>query len=240
MISNFFLRVSWVFLVSVGTYSTSLDRRALVYLVAIGEIIRRFQWNFFRLENEHSNNCGQFRAVKEVPLPYAIMNNVAACKCQCDSSLFLICKAPTSPPDDNGDGPDSSEPWNEELPDKSVSPTTLNTIMQAMGAEQGRFYADREYDTKDNIERRKEEKTQSAQVSLHNSMQSLVGKSRKPDAEAAGIRESPSMRGAPRIYARQSSLGYSRLGSVVSGTGGDAYLLDDGMEMSPLSNDSAS
>lgn len=27
---------------------------------------RRFIWNFFRLENEHLNNCGQFRAVRDI------------------------------------------------------------------------------------------------------------------------------------------------------------------------------
>lgn len=27
-------------------------------------------WNFFRLENEHLNNVGHFRAVSDVPLPY--------------------------------------------------------------------------------------------------------------------------------------------------------------------------
>lgn len=29
-------------------------------------------WNFFRLENEHLNNCGQFRAIKDIPLPFHI------------------------------------------------------------------------------------------------------------------------------------------------------------------------
>lgn len=27
---------------------------------------RRFIWNFFRLENEHLNNCGEFRAVRDI------------------------------------------------------------------------------------------------------------------------------------------------------------------------------
>ena len=27
---------------------------------------RRFIWNFFRLENEHLNNCGHFRAVRDI------------------------------------------------------------------------------------------------------------------------------------------------------------------------------
>ncbi|VDM73868.1 unnamed protein product, partial [Strongylus vulgaris] len=26
----------------------------------------RFVWNYFRLENEHVNNCGQFRAVRDI------------------------------------------------------------------------------------------------------------------------------------------------------------------------------
>jgi len=27
---------------------------------------RRFVWDFFRLENEHLNNCGRFRAVRDI------------------------------------------------------------------------------------------------------------------------------------------------------------------------------
>ncbi|KAH7569903.1 hypothetical protein JRO89_XS05G0016200 [Xanthoceras sorbifolium] len=34
------------------------------------EVIRRGMWNFYRLENEHLNNAGKFRAVKTVPLPF--------------------------------------------------------------------------------------------------------------------------------------------------------------------------
>uniref|UniRef100_A0A672HFM1 Xenotropic and polytropic retrovirus receptor 1 homolog n=1 Tax=Salarias fasciatus TaxID=181472 RepID=A0A672HFM1_SALFA len=29
-------------------------------------LVRRFVWNFFRLENEHLNNCGEFRAVRDI------------------------------------------------------------------------------------------------------------------------------------------------------------------------------
>lgn len=32
------------------------------------EIWRRFCWNFFRLENEHLNNCGEFRAVRDISI----------------------------------------------------------------------------------------------------------------------------------------------------------------------------
>ena len=31
-----------------------------------GRRCRRFVWNFFRLENEHLNNCGKFRAVRDI------------------------------------------------------------------------------------------------------------------------------------------------------------------------------
>ncbi|CAD7077330.1 unnamed protein product [Hermetia illucens] len=35
-------------------------------LTAPLEVFRRFVWNFFRLENEHLNNCGKFRAVRDI------------------------------------------------------------------------------------------------------------------------------------------------------------------------------
>lgn len=39
---------------------------ALVTFLAPLEVFRRFVWNFFRLENEHLNNCGKFRAVRDI------------------------------------------------------------------------------------------------------------------------------------------------------------------------------
>lgn len=38
----------------------------MVSIVAPLEVFRRFVWNFFRLENEHLNNCGKFRAVRDI------------------------------------------------------------------------------------------------------------------------------------------------------------------------------
>jgi hypothetical protein len=35
------------------------------------EILRRFMWAIFRVENEHLNNCGKYRATLHVPLPIA-------------------------------------------------------------------------------------------------------------------------------------------------------------------------
>ena len=48
-----------------------LNRSAMIFVVAVLEIIRRGIWNFFRVENEHLNNVGNFRAFKSVPLPFS-------------------------------------------------------------------------------------------------------------------------------------------------------------------------
>ncbi|KAL5990500.1 acid phosphatase [Asimina triloba] len=66
---NFVLRLAWVETVlhlNVGL----VEYRLLDFLLASLEIIRRGHWNFYRLENEHLNNVGKFRAVKAVPLPF--------------------------------------------------------------------------------------------------------------------------------------------------------------------------
>lgn len=47
-----------------------MENQIVLFLIAVIEIVRRFIWNIFRLENEHLNNCGQFRAVRDIPLPY--------------------------------------------------------------------------------------------------------------------------------------------------------------------------
>lgn len=40
----------------------------LTSMLAPLEVFRRFVWNFFRLENEHLNNCGKFRAVRDISI----------------------------------------------------------------------------------------------------------------------------------------------------------------------------
>lgn len=66
---NVVLRVAWVETVlqfKVGI----VQSRMLDFFLASLEVIRRGHWNFYRLENEHLNNVGKFRAVKTVPLPF--------------------------------------------------------------------------------------------------------------------------------------------------------------------------
>lgn len=57
----------------VEKYVTNASSLFLLYFpISINflEIIRRVIWNFFRLENEHLNNVGQFRIVRDTPIPH--------------------------------------------------------------------------------------------------------------------------------------------------------------------------
>ncbi|KAM7276203.1 hypothetical protein ACFE04_018069 [Oxalis oulophora] len=69
MALNLVLRLAW--LQTVLHYNFEhVDYRVTGLFLASLEVIRRGQWNFYRLENEHLNNAGKFRAVKNVPLPF--------------------------------------------------------------------------------------------------------------------------------------------------------------------------
>ncbi|KXS18523.1 EXS-domain-containing protein, partial [Gonapodya prolifera JEL478] len=72
IILNSLLRVTWVFSISPAHWGILVDGRVIAFFLAMLEVFRRFQWNIIRLENEHSNNVGNFRAVKEIPLPLTI------------------------------------------------------------------------------------------------------------------------------------------------------------------------
>ncbi|KAF7136602.1 hypothetical protein RHSIM_Rhsim08G0071200 [Rhododendron simsii] len=70
IVLNVILRLAWMQSV-LGFYEAPfLHRTAVTAIVASLEIIRRGIWNFFRLENEHLNNVGKYRAFKSVPLPF--------------------------------------------------------------------------------------------------------------------------------------------------------------------------
>ncbi|GMP58676.1 hypothetical protein CsSME_00022260 [Camellia sinensis var. sinensis] len=67
MILNVLLRFAWLQTVLKFFYS---HKPTLSVLIASLEIFRRGMWSFFRLENEHLNNVGKYRAFKTVPLPF--------------------------------------------------------------------------------------------------------------------------------------------------------------------------
>ena len=69
ILSNVVARFVWI--VGFVDILPSVVPLALIpMLVALIEVLRRFQWNFFRVEYEHVNNCNVFRAVTDVALPY--------------------------------------------------------------------------------------------------------------------------------------------------------------------------
>ncbi|XP_033330944.1 solute carrier family 53 member 1 [Megalopta genalis] len=65
IIEDFILRFGWAFSLSL-TEMGYVHADLMVSIVAPLEVFRRFIWNFFRLENEHLNNCGKFRAVRDI------------------------------------------------------------------------------------------------------------------------------------------------------------------------------
>ncbi|KAI9341086.1 EXS family-domain-containing protein, partial [Pilaira anomala] len=65
---NILLRFTW----ALTLIPLRIHSQLLAILIALLEAYRRIQWNFFRLENEHLNNCGQYRAIKEIPLPFVL------------------------------------------------------------------------------------------------------------------------------------------------------------------------
>ncbi|KAI9194678.1 hypothetical protein LWI28_008116 [Acer negundo] len=71
---NVVLRVAWVQTV-MRFHINNVEWRMLDFFMASSEVIRRGHWNFYRLENEHLNNVGKYRAVKAVPLPFWSMDS---------------------------------------------------------------------------------------------------------------------------------------------------------------------
>ncbi|XP_042222199.1 xenotropic and polytropic retrovirus receptor 1-like isoform X1 [Homarus americanus] len=65
IVEDFILRFSWSFSLTL-TELRITNGEIIVSILAPLEVFRRFIWNFFRLENEHINNCGKFRAVRDI------------------------------------------------------------------------------------------------------------------------------------------------------------------------------
>ncbi|EGO29715.1 hypothetical protein SERLADRAFT_457875, partial [Serpula lacrymans var. lacrymans S7.9] len=66
LLTNVVIRFIWVIYIPSG----GINLTARTFIAAMLEMLRRWQWNFFRLENEHLGNMDQYRVTREVPLPY--------------------------------------------------------------------------------------------------------------------------------------------------------------------------
>ncbi len=69
VIEDLVFRSLWTVDIFIGSRGLRLlDSTLLGTIKGILEIFRRFVWNFFRLENEHLNNVGEFRAVRDISI----------------------------------------------------------------------------------------------------------------------------------------------------------------------------
>ncbi|KAF8652380.1 hypothetical protein AX16_004408 [Volvariella volvacea WC 439] len=66
IVSNVIIRFIWLLYIPEDGPNVLLRS----FIIALLEVFRRWQWNFYRLENEHLGNVDQYRITREVPLPY--------------------------------------------------------------------------------------------------------------------------------------------------------------------------
>jgi len=68
MVTNVLIRFIWINYLFGGPASLPLRS----FLAALLEMLRRWQWNFIRLENEHLGNADSFKIIRDLPLPYPV------------------------------------------------------------------------------------------------------------------------------------------------------------------------
>jgi hypothetical protein len=70
MVVDPILRFSWIFY---AAFTHDLQHSTIVsFMVSFMEIFRRGIWSLLRVENEHCANVAQYKASRDVPLPYHI------------------------------------------------------------------------------------------------------------------------------------------------------------------------
>jgi hypothetical protein len=70
MVVDPIIRFGWIFY---AIFTHDRQHSTLVsFLVALMEVLRRGAWALFRVENEHCANVSQYKASRDVPLPYRI------------------------------------------------------------------------------------------------------------------------------------------------------------------------
>lgn len=70
MVLDPIIRFAWIFY-AIFTYDAQ-HSTLVSFLVSLFEVIRRGLWAIFRVENEHCANVSQYKASRDVPLPYRI------------------------------------------------------------------------------------------------------------------------------------------------------------------------
>ncbi|KAI2643164.1 EXS-domain-containing protein [Xylaria nigripes] len=68
MVIDPILRFSWIFY---AIFTHSVQHSTLTsFLVSCSEVLRRGMWALLRVENEHCSNVAQYKASRDIPLPY--------------------------------------------------------------------------------------------------------------------------------------------------------------------------
>jgi hypothetical protein len=97
MVIDPILRCNWIFYV---IYAHELQTSSMVaFFIGLSEVLRRGLWTLFRVENEHCNNVGRFRASRDVPLPYEVED---------DANQEMLHKTPEDIEQDAGTGTDGT------------------------------------------------------------------------------------------------------------------------------------
>ncbi|CAF3922687.1 unnamed protein product [Adineta steineri] len=69
IIQEIVFRYSWTINIFIQFHSGAAEYADVTgFGFGLIELIRRFSWNFFRLENEHLNNCGRYRAIRDISI----------------------------------------------------------------------------------------------------------------------------------------------------------------------------
>lgn len=76
MILDPILRFNWVFY-AIFTHDTQHSSIAS-FLIGFAEVTRRGMWTLLRVENEHCSNVAQYKASRDVPLPYHLDTGITA------------------------------------------------------------------------------------------------------------------------------------------------------------------
>jgi hypothetical protein len=70
LVADVLLRQQWIFY---AIFAHDVSHSTIMsFFVSLAEVLRRGMWSLLRVENEHCNNVGKFRASRDIPLPYNI------------------------------------------------------------------------------------------------------------------------------------------------------------------------
>ncbi|KAI9317258.1 EXS family-domain-containing protein [Dichotomocladium elegans] len=140
--SNVLLRFAW----ALNFGGLALDSDVLGYLTALLEAYRRIQWNVFRLENEHLNNCADHRAINEIPLPFSVASLV-------DTKTRLPATSPIPSSFDSTPPARGAAHLRSQRHNASASTLDANALPQP-----GSFYGRRDFESKRELHHRRKPK----------------------------------------------------------------------------------